>query len=504
MMVLTVGLIAGGVYQLRSASPDGDGRRGAPPARERAFEVVTTVATDAPFTPTIVAYGEVRAWRNLEIRAAAAGPISTLSPSFRDGAVVRKGELLFEIDPRDAKRGVRDAEVALAQANAELSEAEDLLSLKELEAVTAERQLELRSNELERKKRLSKQGFVSSTEADDAAMAVVTQEQALATRRQVALTARRRIEAAALARDRAQIALDDARKALEDTAYRAPFDGPLADVVATLGRRVAVNERLGLLIDPSALEVAFRVRDDELARLSGPNGELLDLPVTVLLSLGARTVNVKGQLARAAATSDINEGGYTLYAHITGQADWTLRPGDFVEVQVNEPALNGVLLPASAVNDAGQVFMVADGNRVREIDAEVLRRQGENVLVSGLPEAAQIITSRQPYLARGVKVRPRAAEVQVASSSAASGDGGPSAAAPVNPSGGRAPASPEAASDDNGLIALTAERRANLVAFIESRKRLPAPMKTRILDRLAQPEVPKRLVDRIEQRMQGG
>jgi membrane fusion protein (multidrug efflux system) len=53
------------------------------------------------------------------------------------------------------------------------------------------------------------------------------------------------------------------------------------------------------------------------------------------------------------------------------------------------------------------------------------------------------------------------------------------------------------------MVELSDERRAKLVAFIEGNKRMPAEAKTRVLSQLAKPQVPAKMVERIESRMGG-
>jgi hypothetical protein len=52
-------------------------------------------------------------------------------------------------------------------------------------------------------------------------------------------------------------------------------------------------------------------------------------------------------------------------------------------------------------------------------------------------------------------------------------------------------------------VALTPERRAALIAFVEGNDRMPAEAKTRILAQLAEDQVPTRVIERLESRMGG-
>ena len=53
------------------------------------------------------------------------------------------------------------------------------------------------------------------------------------------------------------------------------------------------------------------------------------------------------------------------------------------------------------------------------------------------------------------------------------------------------------------MVELTDERRAKLIAFVEGNQRMPTEAKERVLSQLAEPQVPARVVERIESRMGG-
>ena len=469
---VTVGLVGLGVWRLYTSVDETAGRRPTQ-VRERDYNVDVATLEASTVTPVISAYGQVRAWRTLEVRAAGKGPIIEISPNFRDGAFVAEGELLFRVDPVDFERRVKDAEVALAQAETDWAEAKDTLSLSLAEVATAKRQLALKKNDLKRKTGLMGKGFVAETALEAAKLEAENAQQTLNAALKSRVTADMRIKTGRLAVERAKITLEDARKLLRDTAYRAPFAGPLNEVVATLGKRVSENEKLGMLIDPASLEVSFRVSDAEFGRLlaDGTAGNLRPLTVKVRLELGTRHIIIDGFLDRAASVTDLAKGGRTVFARIAPGAGLQIRPGDFVSVEIFEESLaNVVRLPVEAITDDGKIFLLADGDRLEVHQARILRRQVDTVIVTGVPLDREYVTARQPFLASGVKVRPL-----------------------------RTGATPPPA-----LLVLSEKRRAALIAYVKSRRRMPDHVKESILKRLAEPKVPVAMVERFEKRMKGG
>ncbi len=406
LTLLTVAFIGAGAWKLYEARQATDEGRDRGP-RERAFAVPVEVLTPVSMTPETRAYGEIEAWRKLELRAAAGGEIVDVAPNFRDGAAVKEGDLLFLVDPAEAKAEFADSEAAVAEAEAEKAESVEALEVAKLERASAERQRDLRAQALARQQDLKERGFGTDAAIEQAELEFSSAEQSLSSRRAALVAASKRVERAALSIRRAEIARDEAARDLADTRQTAPFSGLLSDVEIFLGERVTGTEALGVLIDPAALEVKFQVSNSEFSRLIDRNGSLTAAPVTVTLKLGEREVATVGRVARVSAVSDRDSGGRFLYARLETGADTLLRPGDFVTVSITEPELTEVaVVPAGAVSRDGRILVLDDQNRIQEIQTSIVRRVGDKVALRGVPFGAKYVTERAPQLGPGVQVRP--------------------------------------------------------------------------------------------------
>lgn len=466
---ITLALVIAGVWRLQSAGSDAGARR-SNPVQERTYNVAVATLAAQTVTPMMTAYGQISAWRMLEIRTPQAGPITEISPNLRSGASARAGELLFRIDDADFRRRVSDAGVALAQARAEFAEATDSLPLARSEVGHARRQLDLRRTDLKRKTGLKGKGFVAQGAVDEARIAVAAAEQTYNGKRMALIAAQSRLRARELAVERADIVLANAQKALDETVYTAPFAGALTDISANLGKRLATNEKLGVLIDPSSLEVSFSVTDEQFGRLLDTNGGLKPLEVTAVLSLGERDVSLSGTLDRAASVTNIASGGRQVFARLEPGQSAAIRPGDFVTVQVVEESIANVAsVPVLAASDSGELLLLTEDDRLQSHQATIVRRQDQVLILRDVPFGREYVVARQPFLAPGVLVRPRR-------------------------SGDKPTTAPT-------TIALSDERRNALRTFIEGRQRMPPDIRDRILKALERPEVPARMVERIEARM---
>ncbi|MFN3259223.1 MAG: efflux RND transporter periplasmic adaptor subunit [Pikeienuella sp.] len=462
-LAVAAGLLLWGGWRFADARREAPSRP-AEAAAERVFAVDMREIETGVARPVIDAYGEIASWRTLELRASAAGRIVEIAPEFRDGAAVSAGAVLLRIDPSEYEAAVGDAEAALREAEADLAEARQAVVISRIEAEAAETQRALREAGAQRRRDLAGRGVSTSAEVEESEMMLAAAEQALASRRQAVISAEIRIDRAALNRDRAEIALAEARRALADTVIRAPFDGLVAEVSVVRGGLVARNERLSALIDPGALEAAFRVTTEQFARLLDAKGRLVERPVLVSLSAGSAPLSAPGVIERAGAMVGAGETGRLVYARLDPEAAAIFRPGDFVSVTVEEPPLAEVaIIPAAAADERGELLLVDAESRLRPLLTTILRRQGDLLIVSGAPDGARYVAARAPQLGPGVLVRPLE----------------------------RAP---------EPLVELDPERRLRLIRFVEADE-MPAPARARLLDALRSGRAPAGIVDELETRM---
>ncbi|MGX1495683.1 multidrug efflux pump subunit AcrA (membrane-fusion protein) [Labrenzia sp. MBR-25] len=484
LMAIMIGFAGFGGYRLYDAMTTEETAQSRP-ARERSYSVNVAELTPQTVTPVTTAYGQVESWRTLELRASSEGRLVEVASKFRDGAAVAKGELLLRIDPANAEFQMLDAEAALADAEAQKAEAEEAIVGAEQELEAARRQLDLRKQALERQQQLRDKGYSTAVQVETEELAVASLEQSLSNRLQSVITARKRIERMDLTVKRARLALDDARRTLEEITLTAPFSGYLSEVNATLGRRVGSSETLALLIDPAALEVRFSLSTDEFSRLLDTSGNLVKAPVTAILQLGSRSIEVPGSIDRAAAVVSEGEAGRTLFATLDLEPGTVLRPGDFVKVEVREPELTRVaLVPSSAVTEDGRMLIVGEGERIEEIKATILRRMGDDVIVANVPFGADYVRERLPQLGTGLKVSPRR------------NTGGQDIPQTDEPATVQVPEAGETRLSGD-LVALEPERRAALIDQL-NRSDMPENRKARLLALLNKPMVPKELIERLE------
>lgn len=385
---------------LRDRGADGPGGR---PQEERVITANVVKITPGPVEPILTAFGEIRAQRSLEIRAPRAGSVLWVSESFKDGAEVEAGALILRFDPADA-----EAELALARADlnaraADLTEAEAAISLARDDLAAAERQAALRAQALARQEDLAARGVGSAAAVETAALALSGAEQAVLTRRQALQRAEADVLSTQAGLDRQRITVAEAERALAETEVKAEFSGRVDAASVAVGGLVGTNEVLGRIIDPTALEVAFRLSTAQFALMVDAEGALIAAPLTV--SVGTGLPETAGRVDRVGAAVGEGQTGRLVYARL--DASNGLRPGDFVTVAVREPALqNAMVLPATAVGSGGVLALGAE-DRLEEVPVRVLRRQGDDVIIDATTLAGrEVVRERSTLLGAGIRINP--------------------------------------------------------------------------------------------------
>ncbi len=462
LLVWAVQMIGGAVQTRMADSPK------APPARERVFSVNVVIAKAGTEVPLLDSFGEIASRRTLELRAVGGGRVIELADGFEDGGVVTVGDVLVRLDPADAQSAMQRAESDLADAKAEVRDAARGLELAIDELAAAEEQAELQLRAANRQIDLTERGVGTKASSEAAELAASAARQSVLVRRQALAQAEARVDIAATSTTRVEIALGEAQRQLDDTVLKAPFSGTLSATTVVEGRLVSANERLAELIDPDDLEVLFRLSTAQYARLLAADGAIVKADVTVMLDVAGVDLLAKGRVTRTSAAAGLT--GRLVFAALDTPVGF--RPGDFVTVNVQEPVLENVIrLPASSVDASGAVLLLGPEDRLEAASVTVLRRQGDHVLVRGDILGREVIEARSPLLGAGIAVKPIRKSAEP-------------------------PMVPE-------MLELTEERRAKLVAFVETNTRMPEEAKARVLGKLAEQQVPAKMVARIESRMGG-
>ena len=288
-------------------------------------------------------------------------------------------------------------------------------------------------------------------------------------RREAIQKAKLKLEQSGNLVSRRKLNLANAERLLSDTELYAEFGGRLAEVNVTSGGLVNNNERLAKLIDPDDLEVSFRLSTTQYNYLTDEKGLLIGSLVEVALDTMGADLKVTGTLTRESASVVEGASGRLLFAKLNEPIG--LRPGDFVSVSVQEPVLKNIfIMPASAIGQNDTILLVNAEDRLEERTVELLRRQGENIVIrSDDLDGKEVVSKYSQLLGKGIKIKPIRAKV----------------------AGEEVFSGPE-------MVELDDKRRARLIAAVEANAYIPKNVKKKILTALSKKKVRADMIERLE------
>ena len=329
--------------------------------RDRSIAATSTVLVDvdvaAVISTTITDYqhysGRTEAINRVDIRPLVPGTI--VGVHFADGALVKRGDLLFTIDPRPFVAEVDRATAELAAARARDGYA---------------------STDAARAQRLLADNAIAKRDHDRA------------------INGAREAAANVLS---AQAAVERAKINLTYTTIVAPVTGRVSRAEMTIGNVVSTGANapvLTTLVSLSPIYASFDVDEQTYLRYLSRRGSSSNIPVSMGL---ANEVGFSREGKVNSVDNQMDTGSGTIRVRaIFDNTDYSLVPGLYARIEVGGGAPHAaVLVQAAAVGtdqDKTFVLVVNESNRVlyREVTIES-ERDGLSVVTSGLTPGEKIV-----------------------------------------------------------------------------------------------------------------
>jgi multidrug efflux system membrane fusion protein len=353
---------------------------------------------------------------------------------FTQGQDVKRGQLLFQIDPREYQAQLQQAEANVVRDQSQIQSAQanlnrDIAASKQAEANLARDQAQLRyaDVEVDRYQELVKAGAVSHEQSDQVsttsqtASATVLSDKAAVENSKAVISA----DKAAIAQAKASLVADQSaaenlRIQLGFTEIRSPVDGVAGSLNVNEGNVVRANDTTALVTinQIAPIYVTFSVPETNLDQIRQAE---LHGTLSVRANVdGDRKNPVEGKLCFIDNTVDKTTGAIKLRA-VFGNADRVLWPGRFVSVAVTLPQPQPqIVIPSRAVQSDQQgqsVFKVNADSTVTFTPVLVDRTHGDSTVLSkGLKTGDIVVIDGQLKLTPGATVKVMASPKAAASS----------------------------------------------------------------------------------------
>jgi multidrug efflux system membrane fusion protein len=324
-----------------------------------------------PMPVVIDTIGTVEAEQSVAVRAQVSGVLESVN--FREGDIVKAGQLLFRIDQRPFRASVNQSRAALARDEAQLAQARAQQS---------------------RLEPLVKQEYITKQEYD------------------VAVTSTKSLEATVEAN---RAALEQARLQLAYTEIQAPISGRTGSVSVKPGNLVNAgtsgSQPLVVINRMHPILVAFSVTRNDLDEFRR-HRDSQELHVEVSRDGDSKPV-AEGKLVFVDNAINPQTGGVLMKAQVpnTNEQLW---PGELVKVRLVlriEP--EAVVVYEAAVQPGQQgsfVYLIDGDDRVRVRPVTIARQLGNQVVIAGgLRGGEQVIMEVPQALAEGAQVQMRGA-----------------------------------------------------------------------------------------------
>ena len=347
--------------------------------------------------------GQTAADQTVEVRARAQGMLEKVL--FTEGAAVRKGQILFQIQKSEYQARVLAAKAAVGKAEADLAEAKERTGVIQAQELLARAQTghSLAKSNLERYVPLAKENAVTQIDldtaraAEEAARAEVTAAQATLKNQIAAVTYNIAKASAAVASAKADLALAEINLAY-CTIY-SPISGIIGLQEVNVGNLVGKDgpTLLATISSSGSLDVDFNISEAYLLKLTktGQAGSRRGVGFELLLSDNT-VYEQQGRFSVLDRTVDPKTGTIKVRASFPNASN-RLRPGQFARIRVAaEEVSDAVLVPQVAVQElqsAKYVMVVGSDNKVSQRTIKVADRYEDSYIVTeGLKAGERVVT----------------------------------------------------------------------------------------------------------------
>src|ERR1700746_3516774 len=372
---------------------------GEPTAPE--IEVVTVEQKDIPV------YREWIGTLDGVLNAALADQVTGYShtQAYSHGSFVKKGQLLFQIDPRPLQAAADQARGQLAQTNGQLAQAQAQFQQSEAQLASAEANQRKAQFDEDRYTPLAKEHAVTQQDLDNAVQNNISAKAQVKVAVSQVEAAKAQMQAAGAAVEAAKAALEAANVNLGFTKLYSPIDGIAGNAEIQIGNLVSPSSPNPVTtvstVDP--IKVTFAVSEQEYLRLSKQYKPTDPTPPLELVLADGTVYPHQGKYAFAGRQVNQSTGAIEATGLFPNPGN-ILRPGQYGKVRVAVETLHGALLvPQQAVSELQGSYQVATVDHNNEVNIRTINvgdqidsfwlirdglKAGERVIVEGIQKVA--------------------------------------------------------------------------------------------------------------------
>jgi RND family efflux transporter MFP subunit len=387
---------------------------GASAAAPLQVDVVAVQQRDVPIYTEWI--GTLDGYVNADIKAQVTGYL--LQQAYQEGSFVKKGQLLFQIDPRPFQAALDLAQGQLAQSEGQLAQARAELAQAEAQVAVAEANQRRTQLDVDRYTPLAQQQAITQQDLDNATQNnLAAKAQVQSAQAQVA-TARAQIIASSAAVQAAKATAETAQINLGFTRLTSPIDGIPGIAQQQVGSLVSpASPTITTVSTLDPIRAYFTVAEQEyldfhrrFATQDALDAKRKELVLQLILADGT-TYQHNGTFYFADRQVDVRTGAIRVAGLFPNPGN-SLRPGQYGRVRTSLRTQPGALLvPQRAVNElqgSYQIAVVGGDDKVNIRTVKVGDRVGTEWLISdGLHPGERVVAEGIQKVRQGMQVNPK-------------------------------------------------------------------------------------------------
>ncbi len=328
-----------------------------------------------------------------------------IKQDYKEGSLVHKDDVLFEIDPRPFQAAVDQAKGQVAQAQGQLAQAEGQLAQARTQVVLSGINVK-RDTPLAAARAIAQSQLDNDTQAQAQAEALVKTDEGA-------------IQASKAAIQAAEATVEQAQLNLGFTKVRSLIDGIAGIASIQIGNLVGPTATLTTVSSLDPIKAVFSISEQEYLQLASKiqlsgGGDLLKQSDDIALQLTLSNGNIyahPGHIIFADRQVDAQTGTIRIMGAFANPGN-LLRPGQFGRIRALTGVRKGALLvPQRAVSELQgrhQVAVVGPDNKVAIREVQTGDRSGEWwIIASGLNPGERVVSEGTSKVAEGATVNPK-------------------------------------------------------------------------------------------------
>ena len=316
-------------------------------------------------TINIMAYGEVISAKVIKIKYRDKGRIIKVGKDINNGSLVKKDDLLFEVDSFDIKNDLQDKYLSKKIIALNIKKLDYQIETKLLRRKELIIQRNIVKKQLN-KKLANKNKVFSENSIDELRLSLSLKEEKLIDNKELTNSLVLELETYKEEVKKLNNTIARFNNDLKATKVFAPYAGHISQLNMEAGKEISSNEVLAELSASDALEVKLSIGGIDYYKLNKFTNKGIGTNIDIKWMVGNKFYKEKAVINRIDGLINREIAGINLYADITAQSS-NIPLGAFVEINLKQQiSSRSILVPLSSVFNNKYIFIVNKGRLIKQ------------------------------------------------------------------------------------------------------------------------------------------